>query len=483
MTKEISADNRLRVLIVATEVSPYAKSGGLGDVAGSLPKELLRNGVDVRVVMPKYRTIREEYLKNCQYIHSFELHLDWRRQSASIFQLDSDVPTYLIENDYYFGRDGFYGYGDDFERFAFFSKAAVEFLGIVGFKPDIMHFNDWQTGLAPIYLNDQYKKFLFYSDIKTLYTIHNLQYQGVFGRDILGHVDLNDGYFCGGQLEFHGNVSYMKAGLSYADHISTVSETYAREIQTPAFGYGLDGALRYRANALSGILNGIDYDANNPETDKRLYFNFNSESLENKRKNKIELQKALHLPERADVPMFSVISRLVDQKGLDLIAQCMDELMSKDIQFVLLGTGDGRYEHLFRYMAQRYPDKVSANIMFNEDLAQKIYASSDLFLMPSLFEPCGLGQIIAMRYGTVPVVRKTGGLADTVSHYNRETKEGNGFLFEDYLASGLMWAVNQALDAYYSDEWDNVVKNALASDFSWKKSAEKYIELYQSLKG
>lgn len=482
MAAAFSDENRLKVLLVSTEVSPFVKSGGLGDVIGSLPKELLKNGVDARVVLPKYRTVREEYLKNASYLHSFEINLDWRRQSASVFMLDADVPTYMIENDYYFGRDGLYGYGDDYERFAFFSKAAVEFLGVVGFKPDIIHFNDWQTGLGPVYLNDMYKKFLFYADIKTLYTIHNLQYQGVFGRDILNLVDLNDGYFCGGQLEFYGNVSYMKAGLQYADHISTVSDTYANEIQTSAFGYGLDGTLRHRSNVLSGILNGIDYDANNPETDKRLFCNFNSESLENKQKNKTELQQMLNLPVRASVPMFTIISRLVDQKGLDLIAHSIDELMAKDIQLVVLGTGDGRYEHLFRYMSHRYPDKVSANILFNEDLAQKIYAAGDLFLMPSLFEPCGLGQLIAMRYGTAPVVRKTGGLADTVTHYNSETKEGNGFVFEDYLASGLMWAVNQALDTYYSGDWDTVVKNAMACDFSWKKSAERYIKLYQKLK-
>lgn len=482
MSTDTTADNRLRVLMVSTEVTPYAKSGGLGDVIGSLPKELLKNGVDIRIVLPKYRTIREEYLKNSTYINSFVISLDWRRQSASIFTIDADIPTYLIENDYYFGRDGLYGYGDDYERFAFFSKASVEFLGLIGFKPDIIHFNDWQTGLGPIYLNDYYKKFLFYSNIKTLYTIHNLQYQGAFNRDILGHVDLNDGYFAGGQLEFHGNVSYMKAGLLYSDRISTVSETYANEIQTPAFGYGIDGVLRYRSNDLSGILNGIDYEINNPETDDRLFYKFNKDSLENKRKNKTELQKMLNLPVRSAVPMFSVISRLVDQKGIDLIANNMDELMSKDIQLVILGAGDGRYEHLFRYMNHRYPDKVSANIMFNEDLAQKIYASSDIFLMPSLFEPCGLGQIIAMRYGTIPVVRKTGGLADTISHYNSDTKEGNGFLFEDYIASGLMWAIYQALDVYYSGEWDTVVKNAMSCDFSWKKSSEKYIKLYTELK-
>ncbi len=478
----INDDNKLKVLIVSTEVTPYAKSGGLGDVVGSLPKELQKNGVDVRVVFPKYRTLRQAYINNQSYIGSFNVSLGWRKQSASVFTFDAEVPTYMIENDYYFGRDGFYGYGDDYERFAFFSKAAIEFLLTVKFKPDIIHFNDWQTGIGPVYLNDIYKKFLFFSNMKSLYTIHNLQYQGIFWRDILGNIDLNDGYYTGGQLEFNSGVSYMKAGVLYSNAVSTVSKTYSLEIQSPGFGYGMDGVLRCRADVLSGILNGIDYDSNNPETDKRIFANYSVENLESKKVNKAELQKMLNLPVREDVPMFSVISRLVDQKGLDLIAGAMDELMSKDIQLVILGTGDGRYEHLFRYMQGRYPDKVSANITFNEDLAQKIYAGSDIFLMPSLFEPCGLGQIIAMRYGTIPVVRKTGGLADTVKHYSPEAKDGTGFVFEHYLSSGLMWAVYRALDTYYSNDWSNIVRNAMKADFSWKKSAEKYINLYTSLK-
>ena len=475
-------ENRLSVLMVATEVTPYAKSGGLGDVTGSLPAELRKHGVDIRVVFPKYRTIRQNTIHNMTYANSFEVTLGWRRQSASIFTIDSDVPTYMIENDYYFGRDGFYGYGDDYERFAFFTKAAIELLAIDSFRPDIIHFNDWQTGLGPVYLNDIYRKFIYYSGIKSLYTIHNLQYQGVFGREILGNVELNDGYFTGGQLEFHGNISYMKAGILYADAVSTVSETYAKEIQSPGFGYGMDGILRNRSASLSGILNGIDYEANNPETDPRLYLPFNQDSLNNKRKNKTQLQNQLNLPVREDVPMFAIVSRLVDQKGLDLVADIMEELMGRDVQLVVLGTGDGRYEHLFKHMAWRFPDKVSANILFDEDLAQKIYAASDMFLMPSLFEPCGLGQMIAMRYGAVPIARKTGGLADTVFHFNPESGEGNGFMFEHYLASGLMWAINEALGVYYSSQWDRVVRNAMAADYSWAQSAQKYIELYNAMK-
>ena len=477
------AKNGLKVLFVSAEVSPYAKSGGLGDVAGALPKELRKHGVDVRVVFPKYRSIKPQLLTNLQYINSFEVMLDWRRQNAGIFSIDADVPTYLVENDYYFGRDGFYGYGDDYERFAFFSKAAIEMLGTIDFCPDVIHFNDWQTGLGCIYLKDVYKKFLFFSKIKTLFTIHNLQYQGVFGPEILNNIELNQGYFVDDKVEFHGNVSLMKAGLTYADAISTVSGTYANEIQTPQYGYGLDGILRSRAHQLFGILNGIDTAVYDPQTDPNIFAPFSAKAPADKTVNKAELQKLLNLPVRADVPIFGIISRLVDQKGFDLIAGLMEELVNKDIQLVILGTGDGQYEHLFKHMSWRCPDKVSANILFNEELARRIYAGSDFFLMPSLFEPCGLGQIMAMRYGTIPIVRRTGGLADTVRHYNWETGEGTGFVFDDYMHSGLMWAINEALSAYYNENaMTNLRRNTLHEDFSWGRSAKRYIDLYTDLK-
>jgi len=477
------AKNDLKVLFVSAEVAPYAKSGGLGDVAGSLPKELRKQGVDVRVVFPKYRTIKPDLLTNLSYVNSFEVMLDWRRQSAGVWLIDAAVPTYLIENDYYFGRDGFYGYGDDYERFAFFSKAAIELLGVIDFCPDVIHFNDWQTGLGCIYLKDVYKKFLFFSQIKTLFTIHNLQYQGIFGAEILNGVELNTGYFVDDKVEFHGNVSFMKAGLTYTDAISTVSDSYAREIQTAQYGYGLDGILRSRAHQLFGIVNGIDTEAYNPETDAHIFAPFSNRDFTGKSKNKAELQKLLHLPERPEVPVFGIISRLVDQKGFDLIAYALEELLSKDVQLVVLGTGDGRYEHMFKHMSWRFPDKVSANILFNEELARRIYAGSDFFLMPSLFEPCGLGQILAMRYGTVPIARRTGGLADTVQHYDRPTGVGNGILFDDYIPSGLMWAVNEALSVYHDKAaMANMVQNALNADFSWTRSAEKYISVYEKLK-
>lgn len=475
---------KLKLLFVSSEMTPYAKSGGLGDVIGSLPGELNRLGVDARVVFPKYRSIPANKLVGTEYVASLEVSLGWRRQNASILTMNPGFPVYMIENDYYFGRDGFYGYADDFERFAFFSKAAVEFLSAIDFQPDVIHFNDWQTGLGSIYLNDMYRGFLFYRDIKTVYTIHNLQYQGVFGRNILPNLDLNDGYFTGGQMEFHGNISLMKAGILYANAVTTVSPTYAKEILTAQYGYGLDGLLCDQRHKLSGILNGIDYESNNPETDSRIFANYSVNDIGGKTENKLKLQESLGLPVRSDVPVFSIVSRLVDQKGLDLIAMCMDEMMHKDIQLIVLGTGDGRYEHMLRHLSGRYPGKVSANISFNETLAQKIYAASDFFLMPSLFEPCGLGQLIAMRYGTLPIVRRTGGLADTVEHFNPETGAGNGFSFNDYLASGLMWAVNSALSVYHDKpSMQKAVENAMNSDFSWKSSAKQYIELYKSLIG
>ncbi|MDR3239094.1 MAG: glycogen synthase GlgA [Clostridiales bacterium] len=472
----------LKILIAATEVTPYAKSGGLGDVIGSLPKALKDRGVDVRVVFPKYRSVRDDHLSNLRYVDSFAVTLAWRRQSASIYLFDGDVPMYMIQNDYYFGRDGFYGYGDDYERFAFFSKATVELMSRVDFQADVVHFNDWQTGLGSLYLKDVYGGFVFYQNMKSLFTIHNLRYQGVFGREVLGAADLNDGYFTQGKLEFYNRVSYLKAGLVYADAVNTVSRTYAKEIQTGAYGYGMDGLMRDRSDRLFGIVNGIDSQKNDPASDPRLFQNFTDETLSKKKENKKQLQAMLGLPSK-DAPMISIVSRLVDQKGMDLVAVALEELMGMDIQLVVLGTGDGRYEHLFLHNAWRFPDKLSANITFNGDLAQKIYAASDIFLMPSLFEPCGLGQLFAMRYGSVPIVRGTGGLADTVSHFDEASGTGTGFVFTDYLASGMMWAVYEALRVYANPAaWERVVKNGMACDFSWDKSAEEYVDLYLRLK-
>lgn len=475
--------NGLKVLIVASEAAPFIKSGGLGDVVGSLPKALKEQGVDVRVVIPRHMSVKNSEMKDVRYLGEFDVHLFWRIQRAKVLVKPQEVPIYFIENDFYFGRGNLYGYGDDNERFAFFGKAVLDMMAMLDFYPDVLHCNDWQTGPICLYLKEIYSKMIYYSRIKTLFTIHNLQYQGNFDKstmEILGAP-----YYCyeNGNVEFYNNVSYMKMGLTYADRISTVSETYAKEIQTWEFGYGMDGILRSRRDVLSGIVNGIDYLSNDPETDSRITYHYNADDLDGKAKNKQVLQERLGL-ERRDVPIISMITRLADQKGLDILSHVFHEMMQRDVQFVLLGTGETRFEYFFREMAHRYPGRASLNIFFDETLAQQIYAGSDLFLMPSRFEPCGLGQMFSLRYGTVPIARKTGGLADTIIPYDAKTNVGNGFLFESYDGGGIIWALDQALQVYHQgkENWMHVVKNAMNSNYSWAISAEKYIELYEMLK-
>lgn len=471
----------MKILIASTEVNPYSKSGGLGDVIGSLPQALRAKNMDVRVVLPLYKSIPAHLLEGAKVVADFTVNLSWRAHHARVLQLGH---VYFIQNDQYFYRDGYYGYDDDFERFAFFSKASVELCGQVNFQADILHFNDWHTGLGPTYLQGVYRQFAFYSKMKSLFTIHNLNYQGIFGREVLWEIGLNDGYYTSGQLEFHGKISYLKAGLVHADAISTVSETYAREIQTSAYGYRMEGILHQRGaieGNLYGITNGIDTTEYNPETDPRI-INFTAETLDKKRENKHRLQEELGLPV-SDAPMLAMITRLAEQKGLDILSIIMEELLGLDVQLVVLGTGDSKYENMLRHHAWHNPHKVSANITFDSGLAQRIYAGADMFLMPSVYEPCGLGQLFAMRYGTIPIVRKTGGLADTVQHFVPSLGTGNGFLFEDFVASGLMWAIREALYAYHSEDgwWEMLVKNAMAGDYSWEKAAGEYVDMYRKI--
>jgi len=459
-------EEKLKVLVVSAEVAPYAKTGGLGDIMGILPKELRNQDVDARIVFPKYRGIAINGEETPSYINSFSIAQGQNSQSASIFLLDQAQQVYAIGNDHFFDREYFYGYGDDFLRFAFFTKASIEFLEIIDFKPDIIHFNDWQVGLGGFFLKEIYERQAFYKGIKSLYTMHNIQYQGNFGRDVLNIIGIPDYYYNSNALEFYNNVSYMKAGIVYSDAVSTVSENYAKEIQTPSYSYGLEGVIFSRKEDLYGVVNGIEYNDVGGSICK----------------DKKYLQTRLGLPVK-DVPIISVVSRLAEQKGIDLILFALEEILSKDVQIIILGTGEEKYEQAFRAYAHRYPDKLSANILFNGQLSTDIYKNSDIFLMPSLFEPCGLSQMIAMKYGTVPVVRQTGGLADTVKHYNSETKEGNGLVFKDYDARGLMWALNQALDLYEDKkEWDIVSNNAFRSRFSLELTTRKYIDLYTKIK-
>lgn len=473
-----------KVLFVAAEAVPFIKTGGLADVVGSLPKELLSQGIDARVILPKYGDIAGHYKESMEPVAILEVPLGWRRQYCGIEKLEIDnVIFYFIDNEYYFKRKGLYGYYDDAERFAFFSRAVLEALPHLDYTPDVLHCHDWHAGPVAVLLDAHYRARPAYSSLKTVFTIHNLQYQGVFPKEVLGELlDLGDEYLTADKLEYYGSVNFMKAGLVFADKLTTVSRSYAEEIQTVERGENLEGLLKQRSASLSGIINGIDYDVYNPQKDYNIAVPYTWRSSGRKAKNKAKLQECLNLPVNADKPMVAIISRLVQPKGLDLIAQIFDELLELDIQLVVLGTGEERYEGMFRVAAHRHPDKVSANIFFDEALAHKIYAAADLFLMPSLFEPCGIGQLIAMRYGALPVVRETGGLKDTVQPYNEYTGEGNGFTFTWYNAHDMLFTVKRALGLYYDRaRWEQIVKNAMKSDYSWHYSAGQYRVLYEDL--
>ncbi len=475
----------MKILYVAAEAVPFAKTGGLADVAGSLPKALKADGVDVRVIMPKFGKIPEAYRNAMEHVYDGELPVAWRKKYVGLDKYELDgVTYYFVDNEEYFNREGFYGYDDDAERFSFFSRAVLDLLPAMDFWPDVIHTNDWHAGLVNVFLKLEHMGDARYERIKTVYTIHNLKYQGVFPKDVMPDVlGLDWKYFNNGDLEFYDAVNFMKGGIIYADAITTVSKTYAKEIQYPYFGEHLDGLLRSREQDLSGIVNGIDYSVYNPRTDKYIFETYDEESLDRKLDNKTELQKSLGLPVRRNVPLIAIVSRLVEPKGMDLVVRMMDEILQhEDIQLVVLGTGEKRYEDWFKGLARRYPKKVSVNIYFSNELAQRIYAGADIFLMPSNYEPCGIGQLIALRYGTIPVVRQTGGLKDTVQQYNKYTQEGNGFVFENYNAHEMMYALKRALSFYGNYEiWHKIQLNAVQADYSWKRSAKEYEALYERL--
>lgn len=451
---------------------------------GALPKSLIKLGVDVRVVIPKYKNIKDEFKQKLQFIKWFTVPVGWRNQYCGVFQYQyKGVIYYFIDNEYYFNRDGLYGYFDDGERFAFFNRAVLEFIKQVDWQPDLINCNDWQTGMVPVLLNLEYKKDLFYSKIKTVFSIHNLLFKGSFSPKVLPELFGYDYMpLVNGSVELDGSVSFLKGGLNYCDQITTVSNTYAEEIKTPQYGEGLDGFLRSKSYYLMGIVNGIDYEEFNPQDDKFIFKNFSINSLGNKLENKLALQRELGLPQKKDTPMIGLISRLTHQKGCDLIVNMIDRLLQRDIQIVILGTGDYWYEETFKNLQYRYPDKVSANIKFDNALAHKIYAATDMFLMPSLFEPCGLGQLIALRYGSIPIVRETGGLKDTISPYNKYNGVGNGFGFKNFNSNELMQIIEYALTIYNDkNAWNNIIRQAMNSDNSWEKSAMQYKWLYEGV--
>lgn len=475
----------MKVLFVAAEGVPFIKSGGLADVIGSLPKALKEKDVNVKVILPLYKEITEKYGDKLKYKTNINIRLAWRNKYCGVFKMKHEgVSFYFIDNEYYFNRDGIYGYFDDAERFAFFSKASLEILKVIDYKPDVIHLHDWHTAFASVFLKSHFLYDDYYKDMKTLFTIHNLHYQGVFSKEILGNIlDIGEEHFTNESLEYHGAVNSMKGGLFYSDKISTVSKTYAKEITYSYFGEGLDGVLRKRERDLTGIINGIDEKEYNPADDEYIYKEYSYKNIENKLENKIKLQEELNLEVNKEIPMIAIVSRLVAIKGIDLIMHIMEEMLDTlDVQVVVLGTGDKKYEDGFKYFENKYKGKLSANIKFNNELAHKIYAGADMFLMPSQLEPCGLSQLISMRYGTIPIVRETGGLKDTVKYYSKETNEGNGFTFNTFNAHDMFFTIKKAIEAYQDKNvWKKIVKNAMKADYSWDKSADEYIEIYKDL--
>lgn len=477
---------KMNVVFASAEAAPFVKTGGLGDVAGSLPAALQNAGANVIVMVPLYGTISDEYKNKMEHVAEFYVSLGWRNEYCGLERLIHNGVTYLfVDNKRYFDRDYPYGFFDDGERFAFFSKAVTESLQYLpdGFRPDILHCNDWHTALAPVFLREFYQGMPLYENISTIFSIHNIAFQGQFSakvlEDICGLAHIPAAAYqltCG-----HDAINFMQGALNYSDAITTVSPTYAGEIQTPAYGEHLDGVLRRRREALQGIVNGIDTDHFNPETDPAIAQNFSVSDRSGKAVCKAKLQEELGLTVRDDQPLMTMVTRLTRQKGMDLVTYALDRILSNGVQVAVLGTGDYEYENALRYFASKYPGQMAARIQFDPALSQRMYAGSDMFLMPSLFEPCGLSQMIAMRYGTLPVVRETGGLKDTVIPYNYETGEGTGFSFANFNGDEMGDAVFRGARLFWDnrDAWNNVVTQAMNQDFSWTRSASKYMDLYR----
>lgn len=469
----------MNILFAASEAKPYAASGGLADVVGSLPKEICGKGHDCRIVMPLYKTIGEEMRSEMTFLKNITVDVSWRKQYCGIYTaVKNDVTYYFIDNEYYFSRDGLYGFYDDCERFVFFSRAVLEMIRYIDFKPEVINANDWQTALISVYYNIYYKYQQGYDQIKNVFTIHNIEYQGKYGREILNEV-MGIPLYHANILEYDGYINMMKGAIEASDMITTVSRSYAWEILDPWYSHGMDRILVTKQDKLKGILNGIDVVVNDPKTDDKIPAKYSSENLSGKKKCKKALISELDLADD-DAPIIGIITRFVGHKGIDLIRCVFDEMIHMGVKFAILGSGEKIYEDFFKEMAYRYPDRVSATIGFVPELSRRIYAGADMFLMPSQSEPCGLAQMFAMRYGTIPIVRETGGLRDTVRDNGGEN--GNGFTFKTYNANDMLDAVKRAI-AVYADpnEWNALINRAMKCDYSWGASADEYIKMYENL--
>ena len=475
----------MNILFVTSEAMPFIRTGGLGDVAGALPKSFKNLGHECRVILPFYKDeIKPAFKDSFRFVGATQVELGWRKQYCGVYESVFDgITYYFVDNEYYFKRKGLYGHFDDHERFAFFSKAVLEALKLVDYYPDILHTNDWHTALTPVFLDVFYRNDDRYKGIKTVFTIHNIEFQGRYGTDIIPDV-LGLPEWANNLVINSDCVNYMKGGIEASNVVTTVSETYATEILDPFYSYGLEGILSERRFKLHGVVNGIDTKLYDPMTDKALFVNFDKETVaEKKKENKKALCQMLNLSYDENRPMIAMVTRLTEQKGLDLVAQVIDEIMRADVQVVVLGTGDWKYENLVKRVESDYPNKFRGILQFSSDIASKLYGASDIFLMPSKFEPCGLSQMIAMTYGSIPIVRETGGLKDTVEAYNPETKTGRGFTFKTYNCYDMLDAVWRTYATYHDKEnWTAVTENAMSGDYGWDRSARKYLAIYENIK-
>lgn len=473
----------MKVLFATSEASPFIKTGGLADVCGELPICLANKGVDVSVVLPLYSLISDKYKKEFEFIESYDVYLGNGKQYVGIYKfIYKSVSFYFIDNEKYFARNGIYGFDDEGERYAYFSFAVLELISHLKLYPDIVHCNDWQTGMIPVLYHENYKNYDYYQNIKFIMTVHNPAYQGNYPSEMTDKIfKLNYDLYTSGKLRFNNQLSYLKSGLVYSDRITTVSKTYKDDLCSYEGGYGLQNIFSYRYRDFYGFVNGIDYEINNPKKDNDIYFTYDLRNIKNKKKNKMEFQKEYGLEINPDIPLFAMVTRLTWQKGLDIFFGMVERLLKKNVQLLVVGSGDSDYEYRLQNLRDKYPNKIIIYIGYQPKLAKIAYAASDYFLMPSLFEPCGISQLIALRYGSLPIVREVGGLVDTVKPYNEYTKSGTGFSFKNYNSDEFFNTVEYALSFYNKEEFINIVKQAMKEDFSWEKSSKDYLELYKSL--